>query len=98
MEHILIRWLKVEAVEEGLVIADIVERGKFRGVEKTAAADTVGGEKVAELFAAETDANASAGRAEGPIGGVDVAKHLHGAQSGARCHLGSEAGLIAKLG
>ena len=49
MERVPPGGLEVEAVENVLVVPDIMERPELRRVQKTAAADSVHGEKVAEF-------------------------------------------------
>src|ERR1035437_63732 len=90
--------LIIEAVENGLILSDIVVWNELRRIEKTSAANAVDGQKIADLRVAETEPEASAHSAEGAVAGIDIAEHLAGAEAGARGDLRHQAGFIAKLG
>ena len=97
MKHVLAGRLIIEAIENRLVVADVVERSELRRIEKTSAANAVNREEVAELRVAESQAEVSSRGAEGAVARVDIAEHFARAQAGARGHLRHQAGLIAKL-
>ena len=67
IESVFATGLKIQPVEDGLVVADVVKRTKLRGVEKTPAARTVDSEKVAELRGAVSQTQIAAASAKRPV-------------------------------
>src|SRR5260370_1122816 len=61
VKNLLAGGLKVQPVENGLVVANVVERPELRRVEKTAAADAVNGQEVAKLRIAKTKSYTASG-------------------------------------
>ena len=64
----------VDAVEDVLFVALVVEDGELRGIEKAAGIQAVGLDEVAPVLAAIGQIEAACGRPESSIGGIDVAR------------------------
>ena len=88
----------VDAVEDVLLVALVVEDGELRRIEKAAGVEAVGLDEVAPVLAAIGQIEAAGRRAEGAIGGVDAAGGLGDALAGARGGHDDQAGLAAVLG
>ncbi len=98
MNYVFSRGLEVHAIEEGLIIPNIVERPELRGVQKTAATHSVDSQKVAECCSAIAQAETPSLGAERTVVRVDVPEDPARPQGGAcrdTCH---QAGLVAEFG
>ena len=70
------RDLVVDAVEEVLLVALVVDRVELRRIEEAASVHYVSGDEVADLLRAVGEIEAHVGRAEGSVGRVDLAVRL----------------------
>ncbi len=64
----------VDAVEEVLLVALVVEDGELRRIEEAAGVEAVDLDEVAPVLAAVGEIEAAVGRPEGAVGGVDVCR------------------------
>ena len=90
--------LEVEAIEDGLIVACVVDGLEFRGVEETVATDPVERGEVAEAGSSEAKGGRASGGTEGAEAGVEAAEDTIGTQAGACGDFNDKAGLVAKLG
>ena len=97
MENVDAVGLVVEAVEQRLVVAAVVDVDELGGVQETVAAVAVGGQEVAHLGIAESNSHAAGDGGERAVGDIRVAEQASGAQGGARGHVGHQAGFIPEL-
>src|ERR1035437_10962974 len=98
MESVLAVGLIVHAVENRLVVANVVDRRVLGCIEKSPAPNAVSRQKISELRAAEAQADAASGRPETPIVRLNVAKHLSRSQARSCRDLRHQAALVAKFG
>src|SRR5580698_6526103 len=88
----------VDAVEEVLFVALVMEDDELGRIEEAAGVEAVELEEVAPVLSAVAQVNGSAGGAEGPVGAGDGAGGGGDALSGAGGDVDDEAGLVAVLG
>src|SRR5665213_2264048 len=81
MESIFAVGLVVQAIEDRLIVPDIVNWGVLRRIQKAPAAKTVDGDEVPEFRVAVAEARAAAGTPKRAIVSIDVPKYLAGAQA-----------------
>src|ERR1700681_4021850 len=74
MNNILAAMLVIEMIENGLIISNVMERRKFRSIQKPAAANTIHRKEVPELFVTKADADASSRRAERAVRSIHIAE------------------------
>src|SRR5262245_995522 len=74
VEDIVGAGLVIEAIEEGLAVAFVMEGSEFGCIEESAAACAVDGKEVSDLRIAITEPGRSPGRAEGAVAGIQVAE------------------------
>jgi len=71
MDDVFGTGLPVKAVEDRLVVSDVMDRREFRRVEKMTRADSVQHDEISDLRSAEAERRAAAPRSKGsPVGGT----------------------------
>src|ERR1039458_4371250 len=98
MERVLTCGLKVETIEQSLIVPNVVEGPELGSVQKTAAAHSIDAQKVAEFRGAIAQAETASSGAERTVVRVDVSEHPPRAEAGARRDVCHQAGLVAELG
>ena len=88
----------VDAVEDVLLVALVVEDGELRRIEKAAGVEAVDFNEVAPVLAAVAEIEGAGGGAEGAVGTADAAGGLGDALTGAGGGHDDQAGLAAVLG
>ena len=84
-------------IEDGFVVADVVERSELGRVQKSAAAEAVEGQEISDFRGAQAQPEGTSDGAERAVGRIQVAKRPRRSQAGARGDIGHQAGLVAKL-
>ena len=74
MERVLTGGLKVETIEESLIVPDVVEGPELGSVQKAAAAHSIDGQEVAEFRGAIAQAETPSSGAERAVVRVDVSE------------------------
>ena len=97
MESVLAVGLIVHAIENRLVVANVVDRSELGCIQESPAPNAVSRQKISKLRAAETQAHAASGGTERPIVRLDVAKHLSRSQARTCSDLRHQAALVAKF-
>ena len=90
--------LEVEAIEDGLIVACVVDGLEFRGVEETVATDPVERGEVAEAGRAEAKGGRASAGTEGAEAGVEATEDATGPEAGAGGDFNDKAGLVSELG
>ena len=88
----------IDAVEDILLVALVVEDSELGRIEKAAGVEAVGFDEVAPLLSAIGEVESAGGRAEGAIGGADASGGLCDSLARARGGDDDEAGFVAVLG
>src|SRR5437016_3236620 len=97
MNNVLAAGLVIKMIEDGLIIPYVMERRKFRSIQKPSAANTIHGQEVPKLCVTKTHADASSRRAERAIRSIHIAEDAPGPKAGSRCYLGDEARFVPKF-
>src|SRR5579872_6037913 len=74
VQKVVLRRLKIQAVEERFIVAPVVNGLEFGSVQETVAAGGIGGHKVAEPVAAPAQAQSRDASVESSVIGVDAAE------------------------
>ena len=98
MERVGRREGVVDAVEDVLLVALVVEDGELGRIEEASGVEAVGLDEVAPVLAAVGEIDAAGGGPEGAIGGADAAGGLGDSLPGAGGGDDDEAGFVAVLG
>src|SRR4029077_18077332 len=86
-----------ETVEEGLIVAGIVNVGVFWSVQETFRTDSIDRHEISTLRATKAEADAPAIGAERSEIGADIPKDFPGTKPGTSRNLSDQAGLVAKF-
>src|ERR1039457_1415106 len=98
VEDILAAGRIVEPIEDGLIVALVVEGSELRGVQKTPGSETVDRHEVSKLRGAIPKSDTSTGRAKRAVGSIDVAKSFPGAEPRTSRDLRDQAAFVAEFG
>src|SRR5579863_1179535 len=97
VKHILGGGLKIDPVEQRLIVADVMNGPELGCVQKAATAHTIHRQKIPELGRTPSQTKVAARGAEGAIRGIHIAEDVPGPKAGARSNVRNKAGLVAKL-
>ncbi len=97
MNGVLSVRLQIDAIEERLIISDVVERAKLGCVQKTPAANAIRGKEIPESRVPETQPEGCGRGSERAVRRVHVPKSMRHAQPAPCRDAGDQAGLIAEF-
>src|SRR5712692_2995271 len=97
MNNILAAGLVIKMIEDGLIISYVMERRKFRSIQKPAAANTIHCKEVPKLFVTKSDANAASGGAERAIRSIHIAEDAPSPEARSGGYLCDETRLVPKF-
>ena len=96
VERVMLAGLKIDAVEDGLVVADVVHGVEFGAIQEAARAVGVEYDEISQLGAAEAERGLFADGAKRAVVGVELSERLF-PEPGPRHPFHHQAGLIAIL-
>src|SRR4029077_6307940 len=97
VDRILVRELIVHSIENVRLISFVVNRLKFRWIEKAPGFQSICRDEVAPSLIAVGQVETYVGRTKAAIRGNDASSRLRHSQTGFRCYLDHQTGLIAKF-
>src|ERR1700738_4761947 len=97
MNNILTAGLVIKMIEDGWIIPDVMERRKFRSIQKPAAANTIHGKEVSKLCVTKAHADAASRGAERAVRCIYIAEDASSTEAGSRCYLRDEARFVPKF-